>query len=197
MSVRHVLRRVRARVLALVLSAIAASCANHPQPKPTPVSVNMPAPPAREVPTANRALVEDFNKAGVDARETADGVIIYLPAVFQFEFDDAKLTAETHTQLRKVARLLTSPGVRTRHLIVEGHTDAVGAATYNYALSVRRADAVVHELTTLGVAPARITRRALGATKPLEPNRKPDGSDNPAGRAKNRRVALLIENPSR
>jgi outer membrane protein OmpA-like peptidoglycan-associated protein len=185
------------RVLALLLCAMAASCVKHPQPKPAPVAVNMPAPPAREVPTANRALVEDFNKAGVDARETADGVVISLPAVFQFEFDDAKLTAETHKQLRVVAKLLTSPSTRTRHLIVEGHTDAMGAATYNYALSVRRADAVVHELTAQGVAPARITRRALGATQPIEPNRKSDGSDNPAGRARNRRVALLIENPAR
>jgi OOP family OmpA-OmpF porin len=51
-------------------------------------------------------------------------------------------------------------------------------------------------LQTAGIARTRITRRAFGASKPLEPNRKADGSDNPAGRAKNRRVTLLIENPT-
>ena len=39
-------------------------------------------------------------------------------------------------------------------------------------------------------------KRVFGEDKPLEPNRRPDGTDNPEGRAKNRRVALLIENPT-
>lgn len=190
-------RRVFALSLGLAACALGTRCTSHAQPKPTPVDVNMPAPPARVVPSSNQALMEDFKKAGVDAREVDDGVVIYLPAVFQFEFDDANLTADTHKQLRIVAKLLGGPNARARHLVVEGHTDAVGPATYNYALSRRRADAVVQELTTLGVASSRITRRALGATQPAEPNRKADGSDNPAGRAKNRRVALLIENPAR
>ena len=84
----------------------------------------------------------------------------------------------------------------TRRVVIEGHADAVGSADYNQTLSARRADAVSHELQIAGIVKTRITRRAFGASKPLEPNRKADGSDNPAGRAKNRRVTLLIENPT-
>jgi outer membrane protein OmpA-like peptidoglycan-associated protein len=191
------LARVWALPLPLALSlALVASCASHPPPKVTAVDVNVPAPPARVVPTANRALVEDFKKAGVEAREVVDGVVIYLPAIFQFDFDESTLTADTRKQLRAVAKLLLTNSTASRHIIVEGHTDAVGTDVYNHALSARRADAVVRELTAAGVASSRITRRAVGAARPVEPNRKPDGSDNPEGRAKNRRVALLIENPA-
>jgi outer membrane protein OmpA-like peptidoglycan-associated protein len=45
-----------------------------------------------------------------------------------------------------------------------------------------------------GVAAARLSSRAYGKDRPLEPNRV-DGRDNPDGRARNRRVALVIENP--
>jgi len=134
-------------------------------------------------------------EAGVDAREVQDGVVIYLPAVFQFQFDDATVTPTAQRQLHAVARLLLADTLATRRIVIEGHTDAVGTAAYNQTLSARRADAVSHELETAGITRARITRRALGASKPLQPNRKPDGSDNPDGRAKNRRVMLLIENP--
>ncbi len=195
------MRRVRSFAplarLAIVAVAIAAlaRCASNPRPEAPRVDVTMPAPPARSVPGANRTLIEDFKKAGVDAKEVRDGVVIYLPAVFQFGFDEAAVTTDTRQQLRAVAKLLLGDNLAARKLIVEGHTDAIGTPAYNQTLSMRRADAVIRELQTAGVPTKRITRRALGATQPLEPNRKADGSDNPEGRAKNRRVMLLIENP--
>jgi outer membrane protein OmpA-like peptidoglycan-associated protein len=155
----------------------------------------MPAPPARGVPAANRALIEDFKKAGVDAKEAGDGVVIYLPATFHFDFDQAAVTTEARRQLQVIARLLLNEQLTGRHIIVEGYTDSIGTAVYNQTLSTRRAEAVIRELQTAGIPPARITRRAFGAKNPAEPNRKPDGSDNPQGRAKNRRVRLVIENP--
>jgi outer membrane protein OmpA-like peptidoglycan-associated protein len=171
-------------------------CASHPRPQPPRVDVTMPAPPARTVPGANRALIDDFKKAGVDAREVQDGVVIYLPAVFQFGFDEAAVTPTAQRQLRAVAKLLLADTMAARRIVIEGHTDAIGTPAYNQTLSARRADAVIHELHAAGLPATRITRRALGASKPLEPNRKPDGSDNPEGRARNRRVMLLIENPT-
>jgi outer membrane protein OmpA-like peptidoglycan-associated protein len=180
----------------LALAAGITSCAKHAQADPPRADVSMPAPPARMVPGANRALIDDFKKAGVDAREVQEGVVIYLPAVFQFGFDDAAVAPAARRQLHAVAKLLLADSMMTRRVVIEGHTDAVGTATYNQSLSARRADAVSHELQTAGIARARITRRAFGANKPVEPNRKPDGTDNPTGRAKNRRVTLLIENPA-
>jgi len=179
----------------LCLAGSGAGCATHRPPQPERVDVTMPAPPARIVPGANRTLIEDFKKAGVDAREVQDGVIVYLPAVFQFGFDDATVTPTARRQLHAVARLLQGDSLLTRKIVIEGHTDAVGSANYNQTLSARRADAVITELQSAGIARTRITRRALGASQPVEPNRKPDGTDNPTGRARNRRVTLLIENP--
>jgi outer membrane protein OmpA-like peptidoglycan-associated protein len=35
--------------------------------------------------------------------------------------------------------------------------------------------------------------RGFGASKPIAPNRNPDGSDNPKGRQRNRRVTVAID----
>jgi outer membrane protein OmpA-like peptidoglycan-associated protein len=193
------MRSVIRPVPLVVLLAIGTltGCASHVKPDPPRPDVAMPAPPARTVPEANRSLLEEFKKAGVDAREGHDGVVVYLPAIFQFAFDESAVTAEARRQLRVIARLLLDQQLAARHIVVEGHTDAIGTAAYNQALSTRRADAVISELRSAGVPSTRITRRAFGATQPVEPNRKPDGSDNPEGRAKNRRVRLLIVNPDR
>jgi photosystem I P700 chlorophyll a apoprotein A2 len=188
-------------LLTLSLAAVAAAgsaCAakKPPEPPPPPVDVNVPAPPARPMPTVNRQLLEEVKKAGLEAREVDEGVIIYLPTVFLFEFDRSVVTEDAKKQLRDVGKLLVSEVAENRRVTVEGHADAVGTRVYNRQLSDRRAVAVIQELIAAGVKSERISKRVFGEDKPLEPNRRPDGTDNPEGRAKNRRVALLIENPT-
>jgi outer membrane protein OmpA-like peptidoglycan-associated protein len=185
--------------LGVVIIASGAACAAKKPPEPPPpppVDVNVPAPPARPMPTVNRQLLEEVKKAGLEAREVDEGVIIYLPTVFLFEFDQAVVTPDAKKQLRDVGKLLSSEVAENRRVTVEGHADAVGSRSYNRALSDRRAVAVIQELVASGVKAERISKRVFGEDKPLEPNRRPDGTDNPEGRAKNRRVALLIENPT-
>ena len=70
-------------------------------------------------------------------------------------------------------------------LIVEGHTDNVGAAVGNQALSAKRAQAVVAWLTAHGIAASRLTAKGWGQSKPVADNTSEDG------RAKNRRVELV------
>lgn len=164
-----------------------------PPPPPPPVSV--PKPPDRPMPSSERELLSEIKKTGLEAEEVEQGLLIYLPTLYLFEFDRAEVDAETRSRIRQVASLLDSPVAAGRKLIVEGHTDALGSRLYNQKLSERRAEAVIRELTSAGVTRTRISLRAFGKDKPLAPNRNPDGSDNPEGRAKNRRVALLIENP--
>jgi outer membrane protein OmpA-like peptidoglycan-associated protein len=188
-------------LLTLSLAAVAAAgsaCAakKPPEPPPPPVDVNVPAPPARPMPTVNRQLLEEVKKAGLEAREVDEGVIIYLPTVFLFEFDRSVVTEDAKKQLREVGKLLIGEVAENRRVTVEGHADAVGTRTYNRQLSDKRAVAVIQELIAAGVKSDRISKRVFGEDKPLEPNRRPDGTDNPEGRAKNRRVALLIENPT-
>jgi outer membrane protein OmpA-like peptidoglycan-associated protein len=74
------------------------------------------------------------------------------------------------------------------HVVIEGHTDDVGTAASNLALSQRRADAVLKYLViNHGVDPARLDARGVGADRPVVPN------DTPENRAKNRRIELLVE----
>jgi outer membrane protein OmpA-like peptidoglycan-associated protein len=195
----HRLSHRLAALLLLSVALTAGACAKKqkpPEPAP-PVEVNPPAPPPRPMPTAlNRKLLEEVKKTGLEAREVDEGVIIYLPTVFLFEFDKSVVSEDAKKQLHDVGKLLLSDVAANRHVVVEGHADAIGTRAYNRALSDRRAVAVIQELVAAGVKNARISKRVFGEDKPLEPNRRPDGTDNPEGRAKNRRVALLIENPT-
>ena len=187
---------------ALVAASLASGCGPKgekakPTTAPAPVDVSVPSPPARPMPGSNRELLDELKKAGIEAREVEEGVIIYLPTMFLFEFDKSVISDDAKKQLHEVGKLLSSDFAMTRHVTVEGHADAVGTKSYNRALSDKRAQAVLEELIVAGVKSDRLTKRVFGEDKPLEPNRRPDGTDNPEGRAKNRRVALLIENPKK
>lgn len=71
-------------------------------------------------------------------------------------------------------------------LTIEGHTDNVGSAESNQALSEKRAAAVRQYLTdAYQVDGARLQAKGLGQTKPAVSN------DTPEGRQSNRRVELV------
>jgi outer membrane protein OmpA-like peptidoglycan-associated protein len=80
-------------------------------------------------------------------------------------------------------------------LSIIGHTDSVGTEKYNYDLGLRRAKNASKYFRELGVK-AKINVSSKGKTQPVAPNSKPDGSDNPDGRQKNRRVNFKIEEKS-
>src|SRR5450755_1821535 len=72
-------------------------------------------------------------------------------------------------------------------ITVEGGTDSVGNADYNYSLSERRADSVIQYLASKHSIPAhKVYLIGLGKDKPVEPNTTRDG------RAKNRRVDVRL-----
>ena len=83
---------------------------------------------------------------------------------------------------------------KSRRVSVEGHTDSIGSDAYNQKLSERRAENVAGTLEKDGVSAQRVTVKGYGKRYPVAPNTTPDGADNPAGRAKNRRVEVVIEN---
>lgn len=178
---------------ALVLALALAACA--PKTRPEPVPVNVPSPPERTAPGPNGEVIGEFARRGIDAREGDEGVVIYLPTVYLFAFNKALVEPDAKKQLRQIAGILNDQFLLGRRIIVEGHADAIGTDSYNMSLSDRRAEAVIAELVTAGVDKGRLSKRAFGKERPLEPNRRPDGSDNPEGRARNRRVALIVENP--
>jgi len=75
---------------------------------------------------------------------------------------------------------------------IVGHTDSKGTVEYNLRLGQRRADSVASYLTAKGVPASIISTRSMGESDPVAPNTLPDGRDNPAGRALNRRVVITV-----
>ncbi|MEP6507724.1 MAG: OmpA family protein, partial [Gemmatimonadales bacterium] len=123
------------------------------------------------------------------AAELASRCRAEIPGVY-FDFGTADLRPESSDALADVGRVMTAhPDWK---LSVEGHTDAIGAAGENLALSQRRAEAVKTTLITrYRVPPSQVTATGFGQTKPKEPNTTIEG------RARNRRVELVRSCPGR
>ena len=111
-----------------------------------------------------------------------------LAADVLFRFDKASLSPKARSRIDDViARVrAASPPL----VLVDGYTDAKGSNAYNVRLSRRRAQAVAAVLRQ-GGAP-RLVVKGHGEADPVAPNANPDGSDNPAGRARNRRVTITF-----
>ncbi len=106
-----------------------------------------------------------------------------------FDFDRDTLSPQAEATLQALGpQLAKEKGAVT----VEGHTDAKGSDDYNQKLSERRARAVRDWLAAHGHLAAGTTAIGYGESKPMAPNAAPDGSDDPAGRAKNRRVEVVV-----
>jgi outer membrane protein OmpA-like peptidoglycan-associated protein len=160
------MRRLTACCFA-VLVALLAACAQPPAPPPPPA----PAP-----------VRSDLPKLAVS--QTDRGVMIWLPDNVLFAFGKADLSADGGPYLDRVAQILTR---KTDHaLVLEGHTDNVGAAALNQTLSERRAATVSQALQARGVPAARLRTEGFGLRKPLAPN------DTETGRRLNRRVELIV-----
>ena len=77
-------------------------------------------------------------------------------------------------------------------IVLRGSSDSRGSDADNKAVSKRRAEAVAAYLESKGIAKERMSIIALGEDRPVAPNAKLDGSDNPEGRARNRRVDVTV-----
>ena len=140
----------------------------------------------------NRELLEKLKRRDLQAHETERGVVVNLPNVL-FKFGSAELTPQADEKVRNIANVIEDE-TRNRQIAVEGHTDSIGSEAFNQRLSERRAEAVAKALQIAGVSRSRITARGFGERYPIAPNTTTTGADNPAGRAKNRRVEVIIEN---
>lgn len=90
-------------------------------------------------------------------------------------------------------RLAADPAVRGGSLILRGHSDSEGDDEANRIMSRKRAEAVRDYLARKGLDRRRMRVIALGETRPVAPNAKPDGSDDSDGRARNRRVEIELD----
>jgi len=120
----------------------------------------------------------------VVARDDAEGLGIEFKDALLFDSGSAEVRSEGRKAIAEVAKLLLAvPG---RPVVVEGHTDDRGTATYNLLLSQARAAAVLDYLAAKGVERERLTAKGFGPTHPIGSNGTPEG------RAANRRVAFTV-----
>lgn len=103
----------------------------------------------------------------------------------EFDFGKATLRPQSYATLDDLIEWLTrKPDERIE---IGGHTDNVGTAAKNKALSLERAKSVVGYIIAKGIAADRITAKGYGADEPIEEN------DSEEGRQKNRRTEVKIQ----
>lgn len=124
------------------------------------------------------------------SRTVAEKVVtVNLDAQVLFAFDQADLTPQAQSTLTTLAGELKDRLANPTVTIV-GHTDAIGTDDYNNDLSLRRATAVRDYLASVVSVPVNLGVDGRGKAEPVAANTNPDGTDNPEGRRRNRRVEI-------
>jgi outer membrane protein OmpA-like peptidoglycan-associated protein len=122
----------------------------------------------------------------LQAKQTDRGMVLTLGSNVLFDTNSDVLKPGADDSLNRVAQFLQ--GQSNIKLRIEGHTDSTGSASYNEALSQRRADAVYHALVSRGVDSGRIQALGRGIKLPVASNATAEG------RQQNRRVELIFSN---
>ncbi|MBU8543825.1 MULTISPECIES: OmpA family protein [Roseomonadaceae] len=150
-------------------------------PPPRPVtSANVPA-PQRPVPPPRPVI-----PAAAPATTTAPEGVAAASITVTFPSGSATLTPQAEARLAPLGSALSSPDLAPYRFRIEGHTDSVGDAAMNQALSERRAAAVRdHLIRRYGVSASRLESVGLGQTQLLVPTG--DGVNEP----RNRRVQVI------
>ncbi|MBL93430.1 MAG: hypothetical protein CMH56_16640 [Myxococcales bacterium] len=114
--------------------------------------------------------------------------MIEIMQVIPFEFNKSRLLKAASFILDDVVDvILSNPSIG--QILIEGHTDNVGAEEYNLELSQKRAAAVRDYLIEAGIPAQQLGAKGYGSSKPVSSN------DSASGRAKNRRVNFVIVKP--
>lgn len=129
------------------------------------------------------AVLDDGSRPASLAAELRKNGKVDLYGIY-FDFASANLRPESRAVLEEILRFhKANPGLG---LVIEGHTDNVGASAYNQSLSEMRARAVVDQLARMGATPGAFKSIGHGAARPVA------GNDTEAGRARNRRVTVRL-----
>ncbi|WP_135506561.1 OmpA family protein [Roseovarius aestuariivivens] len=129
-------------------------------------------------------LRQNLDNSNIGITNTGDRLIVTMPQDILFAVDSSNVNPGLRSDLLTVARSLQN--YPDSSVQVVGHTDNTGAASYNQALSERRANAVADVLMDGGVAFGRIRTYGRGEDQPVASNLTD------VGRAQNRRVEIVI-----
>ncbi len=132
-----------------------------------------------------QALREELEGSGVRVAREGDNIRLIMPSNITFATNEFSIQSSFFSTLKSVAKVLEE--FKESKLLVAGHTDSTGSRTYNYDLSIKRADSVGDYLISQGLKRERVLVRGFGPDKPVASNESAEG------RAQNRRVEVLIE----
>lgn len=115
---------------------------------------------------------------------TDEGWELGLSSKLLFAIDSERVSASSAERIAKLTRALLDVGIRNVRL--EGHTDSMGEAAYNQALSLRRAQAVADIMFEAGMPRENMQTAGLGSERPIKDNKTA------MARSENRRVAIIV-----
>lgn len=127
---------------------------------------------------------DELAGSGVQVIRDGDSIRLQLPSNVTFAVDSTTIASNFNPVLADVAKVLNRYEKTT--LMIEGHTDSTGNASYNQRLSENRAFSVRNHLISNGVDQRRVTTIGYGESMPIADN------NSEAGRQLNRRVELRI-----
>ena len=139
--------------------------------------------PSVPTPSPTEAKITALRNLGFEPGD--DGWELNLGVKLLFDSDVGSVSDEGREAVAELARTLSALGIE--RIRIEGHTDNLGNAKYNEALSLWRAESVAQHLVRIGWRDNAIERRGYGADKPVADNATP------SGRAQNRRVAIAVK----
>jgi len=135
------------------------------------------------------AMEQATQGTGVDVSRTADNQLkVNIPSDVSFDTGSATIKPQMRAVLDPFAASLKDDP--KAQLTIVGHTDSTGSEAVNNPLSVQRAQSVRDYLSSRGVATGRVLTEGRGEREPVSDN----ATD--AGRAKNRRVEILLREPA-
>jgi outer membrane protein OmpA-like peptidoglycan-associated protein len=124
--------------------------------------------------------------AFASVKQEARGMVITLSGSVLFASAKWDLLPGARVKLNEVADALSKQDPLSK-IVVEGHTDSQGGASYNQDLSQHRAQAVLDYLVSRGVAADRVSAQGFSFTRSVADNTSPEG------RANNRRVEIVVQ----
>ncbi len=146
--------------------------------------------PSRNIKAKSEKIETALKDLG--AKETATEYKIELSGDILFDFDKWDIRNEAEDTLKKVGEVINAS--KSPKVMIFGHTDSKGSEEYNQELSEKRAESVKSWLSdNAGIDSKIMETTGYGESKAVAPNANPDGSDNPEGRQKNRRVEIIVK----
>lgn len=121
---------------------------------------------------------------GAVVERVGEGIQVTFASGLLYDFDSDAIRADAGENLSELAKSLQK--YPNTDVLIVGHTDALGSAEYNQALSTRRAESAAQYLASKGVPMSRSRVSGRGELEPLATN------ETEAGRQLNRRIEVAI-----